>query len=73
MVGDFNGDGKAELAGITITGCIFYRTDMNTWTRVPGQLMEMAVGDLNGDGKSDIAGLASDGLIFYTTGTWSTG
>jgi len=72
-VGDFNGDGHSDLAGLTSTGQVYYTTDLQTWTYVPGVLAQWVVGDFNGDGHSDFAGLTSAGYIYYTTNlqTWT--
>jgi hypothetical protein len=46
---------------------IFYTTDLQNWTQIPGVLNQLVVGDFNNDGRSDLAGLTTNGLIFYTT------
>jgi hypothetical protein len=43
-VGDFNGDGKADLAGLN-NGSIWYTTNLVSWTNVPGFLTSLVVGD----------------------------
>ena len=70
---DINGDVKADLAGLSGTGQIFYTTNLSSWTNVPGQLSQLVAADLNGDGKTDLAGLTSTGQTFYTTNlsTWT--
>ncbi len=65
-VGDFNGDGEGDLAGIAGNGSIWYTTERGAWTQVPGGLSQISVGDFNGDGQDDLVGLAGDGSIWYT-------
>jgi len=64
--GDLNGDGRADLIGISSSGAIWYSVDFANWQQIPGQLCRAATGDLNGDGKIDLAGLSPDGHIYYT-------
>jgi hypothetical protein len=72
VVGDFNGDGKSDLARITSTGSVSYTTDLLTWVKIPGSASQLVVGDFNGDGKSDLARITSTGSVSYTTDlqTW---
>lgn len=65
--GDFNGDGKTDIAGVTSTGQIFYSVDCSTWQSVSGRLSQITAGDFDGDGRDDLAGLTNDGQIFFTT------
>ena len=44
MAGDFNGDGKADLAGLNSAGSIYYSTNLSSWTRINGQLSRFAGG-----------------------------
>ncbi len=67
LYSDLDGDGKADLAGLTGTGQIFYSTDRATWTNIPGQFAQLVVGDVNGDGRADLAGRTGAGQIFYST------
>ena len=64
---DLNGDGKSDLAGLNSAGQIYYTTDLNSWTRIPGTLAQLATGDFNGDGNADLAGVNGAGAIYYTT------
>jgi hypothetical protein len=67
VAGDFNGDGKADLAGLNSNGAIYYSTNLTTWYNIPGALSRLVTGDFNGDGKADLAGLNSKGASYYTT------
>ena len=71
---DFNGDGRSDLAGLNAAGHIFYTTDLQAWTSIPGKLQQLVVGDFDGDGQSELAGLNAAGHIFYTTDlqTWTS-
>ena len=73
VVGDFNGNGSSDLAGLASDGTIYYTTNLSTWTQIPGMLSQLVVGDFNRNGVSDLAGLASDGGIWVTTdlSTWA--
>jgi hypothetical protein len=42
VVGDFNGNGASDLAGLTSNGLIFYATNLSAWTNIPGALSELA-------------------------------
>ncbi|MBK8509997.1 MAG: hypothetical protein IPL51_15570 [Candidatus Competibacteraceae bacterium] len=64
---DFNGDGRADLAGVNSAGGIYYTTDLSHWNNIPGALSRLVAGDLNGDGRADLAGVNSAGGIYYTT------
>ena len=70
---DLDGDAFSDLAGLTSAGTVFYTTDLQTMTQIPGVLEQLVSGDFNGDGQSDLAGLTSDGKIYYTTNrlTWA--
>ncbi len=70
--GDFDGDGRADFAGLTDAGQIFY-TNRCVWIHIPGTLNQLRIGDFNGDGKADLAGLTAAGNIYYTTNlsTWN--
>ena len=63
---DMNGDGTADLAGLSSAGQIFYTLDRRTWTNIPGQLTRLVAADLDGNGAADLAGLSGAGQIFYT-------
>ncbi len=71
---DLNGDGRADLAGLTAAGQIFYSTNLSTWTNIPGLLSQLVAADLNGDGRADLAGIADNGQVVYSTNlsTWSS-
>ena len=73
LVAGLNGDGKADIVGLTSTGGIYYTTNLASWNTFPGTLAQIVTGDLNGDGKADIAGLTSAGGIYYSTNlaTWA--
>ncbi|MFG2917511.1 FG-GAP repeat domain-containing protein [Kitasatospora sp. NPDC048298] len=77
---DFNGDGKADVAGKLSDGNLLLWTGngngtLNTasgYSMWPGngfgQVSEMVAADFNGDGKTDIAGKLSDGNLLLWTG-----
>jgi hypothetical protein len=75
-VGDFNGDGKADIAGRVLstaqwfvglsTGSSFVNTLWTTWS-ASVTWVDLQVGDFNGDGRADIAGRDQ------ATGTWWVG
>jgi hypothetical protein len=75
-VGDFNGDGKADIVGRWLQagqwwaalsiGTSFNSTAWATWS-TGVSWVDVQVGDFNGDGKSDITGRA------LQTGQWDTG
>jgi hypothetical protein len=67
VVGDFDGDGLSDLAGLNSVGSIYYTTDRLHWTNIPGALKQLVARDFDGDGLSDLAGLNSAGNIYYTT------
>jgi cyclophilin family peptidyl-prolyl cis-trans isomerase len=84
--GDFDGDGRTDVAGISSTGVWWAgmaRTDtigfsnsrMGAWS--PNlQFTTIETGDFDGDGKTDIAGLATTGqwvgLVSKAGGGWET-
>jgi hypothetical protein len=72
-VGDLNGDGRADLAGVQSSGQVYYSTYLSTWVNIPGNLQSIVTGDFNGDGDADLAGVNSVGKVFYTTDleTWT--
>ncbi len=65
--GDFDGDGKADLAGLNSTGTTYYTTDLTTWHNIPGTLSRLVAGDFNGDGKAALAGLTRNSVIYSST------
>ncbi|HEY3358294.1 MAG TPA: RHS repeat-associated core domain-containing protein [Polyangia bacterium] len=79
-LGDFNGDGKMDMAGYAgngvwdvrlSTGTSFGGAGSGGWAGHAGGQTNNFVGDFNGDGKSDIAGYAGNGLwdVRLSTGT----
>jgi uncharacterized repeat protein (TIGR01451 family) len=67
-VGDFNGDGKADLAiGVSYVGVSIYLGNGDGTFQIPasatiGQgITHLAIGDLNGDGKPDVVTDSSAG------------
>jgi hypothetical protein len=77
-VGDFTGDGKADVAGLTTmgtwqvglsTGISFQpQTWLHGGTRWAG-VTSVVAGDFNGDGKIDLAGFLPDGQSVVATST----
>jgi uncharacterized delta-60 repeat protein len=76
--GDFNGDGKADIAGrasydgswwvASSSGTTFTHSQWGVWNEAAGW-KDVRVGDFNGDGKSDIAGRTSTGQWWMATST----
>ncbi len=76
QVGDFNGDGKADITGRVLesgdwwtgvsTGSAFSTSLWATWSTAV-TWVDVHVGDFNGDGQSDIIGRALE------TGQWWVG
>jgi hypothetical protein len=74
FVGDFNGDHKADIAGIGNNGAWFVGLSNGTNTFATGKKWaqwsigvswsHLVIGDFNGDGKKDVAGLGFNGKLF---------
>src|SRR5215831_6122454 len=80
LTGDFNGDGKQDIAGRTdngewwvslSTGSNFSNYLWTTWNEAAGWQHVMAA-DFNGDGKTDIAGMTSAGQWYVALSTGSS-
>jgi C1A family cysteine protease len=75
VAGDFNNDGKDDLAGLNVSGAAYYTTNLGTWSAIPGSMTfsSLVVGDFNNDGVDDLAGLTTGGSVYYTTNlsTWT--
>ncbi|GAA3620525.1 hypothetical protein GCM10022267_03350 [Lentzea roselyniae] len=78
VAGDFNGDGKSDVAGIDAAGTMAlftgngagglgYSAAMSGTGHWSGQ-RAITSGDFNNDGKTDIAGIDADGNLAYYTG-----
>jgi RHS repeat-associated protein len=75
LVGDFNGDGKADLAGrlnlnynwyvLASTGTSFAVSQWGGVLADSNSKFQWVAGDFNGDGKTDIAGLYSVNGAWY--------
>jgi hypothetical protein len=72
LVGDFNGDGKQDLAVVAVTASFSVRTlillgdgtgHFNFFSEVP--IGARAVADFNGDGKQDLIALDSSNAVMY--------
>jgi glucose/arabinose dehydrogenase len=61
--GDFNGDGRTDIAFLDLLGAPFYSTSPGVFVNIPGSLATIITGNFNGTGRSGIAGLASDGTV----------
>ncbi|WP_328954734.1 glycoside hydrolase domain-containing protein [Kitasatospora purpeofusca] len=78
--GDFNGDGKRDIAGRAPDGALLLWTGLGNGTLDPtsghgmwpdngfGQVSDMVAADFNGDGRTDVAGKLSDGNLLLWTG-----
>jgi hypothetical protein len=60
-------------AGVASDQTVWYTTNLNSWTRIPGLLTSVVMGDFNADGVYDVAGVASDYTVWYSTdkSTWT--
>jgi hypothetical protein len=54
-------------------GQIYYTTNLNTWSQLPGTLANLISGNFDGTGGDDLAGLNDSGSRFYTKNlsTWA--
>ncbi len=77
--GDFNGDGRTDVAGLTSDGTWYVGVSLrdhfaaSVWAtswRPVSRWVTIQVGDFNGDGKDDVAGLQSNGqwVVGLSTG-----
>ncbi len=89
VTGDFDGDGRADVARMSATG--IWRVGLSAGTSFDAAIWDrwgsrdgwhsVKVGDFNGDRKDDLAGLARNGKWrvalsnndHFTSGTWSLG
>ncbi|MEN6560040.1 MAG: Ser-Thr-rich GPI-anchored membrane family protein [Acidobacteriota bacterium] len=74
-VGDFDGDGIDDLAGLWPSqGGIWVRySHNNAWARLSSTAVYIAAGDMNGDGRVDLLGTWDGQGVFYrnsVTGAW---
>jgi FG-GAP-like repeat len=80
QVGDFNGDGLADVAGLSSSGAwkvgISTGTSFQAQTWLPSKSWPIAlpaldtfVGDFNGDGRSDLAGFFPSGQLWVALST----
>jgi uncharacterized delta-60 repeat protein len=76
-VGDFNGDGRADVLGRTAGGEWWVGTSNGTtfasslfagWNEA-ANWKDVRVADFNGDGRADVVGRASDGSLWVGTST----
>ncbi len=79
VTGDWNGDGRTDVARVIATGIKFYVADDNGWTAF-GELADfgknsfangndypLVTGDWNGDGLTDVGRVNASGMKFYTS------
>jgi subtilisin family serine protease len=64
---DINRDSIDDITGVAPDDKIWYTTNRESWSNIPGHLIQLATGDFDGNGSGDIVGIAWDKLIWYTT------
>lgn len=69
-LGDFNGDGRDDVAGLTST-YLFYSLDLATWNYIPMNFTSLTAGDIDGDGIDELVGTTATGQIFYSSDLYS--
>jgi Lyzozyme M1 (1,4-beta-N-acetylmuramidase) len=86
-VGDFDGDGLADLVAVRNDGTLWFYKGTGTAGTTQGYqpavkignggwgayTTVVATGDLNGDGKRDLVALRSDGTLWFYAGTGTIG
>lgn len=67
ITGDFNGDGKSDLAALGSSGRFYVSTDWVNWTVNSTGFTELFnAGDLDGDGVDDLFGVDGEGKVSYS-------
>jgi len=66
-VSDIDGNGKADILGLSEFNNIYVSYDLLNWINIPGQLSVIQSGDFNKTRKgNELAGLNANGNIYYT-------
>lgn len=78
LIGDWNGDGKSDIARVTASGIEFHVSSGTGWTRMTGigglspaqgfsdaNAYPVVIGDWNGDGRTDIGRVSATGIVFF--------
>jgi probable HAF family extracellular repeat protein len=67
VVGDFDGDGAQDSAGLAVNGRVWRCLAHTACTLLPGWLAHLVAGDFTRDGRTDLAGIGGSQTIWVWT------
>jgi hypothetical protein len=72
VVGDFDVNGRDDLAALNSSEMLWYSVDLSNCTQIGGAAVSLVASDVDGNGRDDLVGRNSASEIGYTRNVFDT-